>query len=1249
MTTRIKLRRDTEANWLSNDPVLALGEAGHDTTNNELRIGDGTSTWSTLAAIGGGSTTSGKILLSENESHQLTLSNDGYLLGGSDGYDDIRIGQTDDNEDQRAYILISQDDPYIRSEVLSSTSNNYRNEMVWHNPWYSRYSKIYTNAYGAHIQNAQWSGPGNDYFNRFSFTRDGVFNMPPAAVIRSNDFQSSYWAPQIGDINDDSSVDPGTDSSLTFDANTVSIARGSLNMNGVSNLPLNNNGNGYWIAMAGTFGQENASTAQEGSCMDLDGNTYTLQVADDDGDTLTGVTKWSPAGERLWQRVLFQDDSTGSPTYSVYPLGIGVYSNTLTIALNDYSDARDRPLFMYIDKDDGLNVDPGDTFVSPTVDLEINDCAISPDNGGIAAVGRAATGTTYLTPSFVGVAANTVQNGYCLVVNREDTFGPPGDGSPFPTPDTQNQFYMFGDGITGNVAINAVNTVGGLSATRVSGSGTGTDAVFTATWNTGSYVVSVTTPGSNYNNNDQLKILGSDLGGISPTNDITFSITTDAGAITGVTSPTGTANVAVTVLGLSGDPVDFSAIATPTILVNTSTDSLFITGYVYYPGTTYSTFGNVGWDTFNAVAFDTISSGGYTGNVYVGGRYHPTGNSGPRRSVLAKLASGDGPYIVWQKELDDYTGRNEIRGIAVDGEGNVYTVAENNNVNTTVTKVNSEGVMQWQRIINNTTFSPTYDHTTYGIGVNSQNHVIVTGLSVRGDDFDGDNEDITIVAFNSDGDMVWARTLGTPQDEFSQWDRTFDNITVKDDTMIITGRSYAGGFRVTHPSDSVGFVAKLPADGTGVGHYGEWRYLETAVEIETVANTAANVATMTFTNNDITTTSNTYAYANIAVRSGGMAPEFGLPSVTYQLGGPGAITGLNQLRFTNGATITNVAEEGLMLWQPDPTAAQLTADLHNAEYIAMGYGGTSGENANIQISAGTYNWAIEDDNLEAAYYPDNGFGQSQRQVNIDIKAEGGDADNISNWHFDENGSMYLPAQSGYNISAQLSPTDFIGGQPNATAILTIDLAAYPKVANLVQIGDFVVDPTNQNIKGTVIHTQANATPTLWDITVSQAWVDALSVPGVIFTNQQTNGIVFSDGSKQQTAGRKIIPGFPGQENIARSFGTSYNLAETLIWTASSADVSAFRGTVRCQYNDSSTAMKIYDVVGASSKNGNLWADGFWDMTVTILIEVGESVAETTFRVDIDQADLTMRIYATAPANQTVYMTTDITEFKYTYD
>lgn len=48
MATKIQLRRDTEANWTSNNPILAQGEVGIDLTNNRFKIGDGVSTWSLL-------------------------------------------------------------------------------------------------------------------------------------------------------------------------------------------------------------------------------------------------------------------------------------------------------------------------------------------------------------------------------------------------------------------------------------------------------------------------------------------------------------------------------------------------------------------------------------------------------------------------------------------------------------------------------------------------------------------------------------------------------------------------------------------------------------------------------------------------------------------------------------------------------------------------------------------------------------------------------------------------------------------------------------------------------------------------------------------------------------------------------------------------------------------------------------------------------------------------------------------------
>jgi hypothetical protein len=51
MATQIKLRRDTAVNWGVENPILAEGEPGLDTTNNILKIGNGTDTWTALPSI----------------------------------------------------------------------------------------------------------------------------------------------------------------------------------------------------------------------------------------------------------------------------------------------------------------------------------------------------------------------------------------------------------------------------------------------------------------------------------------------------------------------------------------------------------------------------------------------------------------------------------------------------------------------------------------------------------------------------------------------------------------------------------------------------------------------------------------------------------------------------------------------------------------------------------------------------------------------------------------------------------------------------------------------------------------------------------------------------------------------------------------------------------------------------------------------------------------------------------------------
>ena len=55
MADRIKLRRDTAANWTATNPVLAQGEPGFETDTGYMKIGDGTTAWASLDYFGGSS------------------------------------------------------------------------------------------------------------------------------------------------------------------------------------------------------------------------------------------------------------------------------------------------------------------------------------------------------------------------------------------------------------------------------------------------------------------------------------------------------------------------------------------------------------------------------------------------------------------------------------------------------------------------------------------------------------------------------------------------------------------------------------------------------------------------------------------------------------------------------------------------------------------------------------------------------------------------------------------------------------------------------------------------------------------------------------------------------------------------------------------------------------------------------------------------------------------------------------------
>lgn len=48
MTSRLQNRRDTAANWTSNNPTLAAGEIGYETDTAKFKIGNGSTAWNSL-------------------------------------------------------------------------------------------------------------------------------------------------------------------------------------------------------------------------------------------------------------------------------------------------------------------------------------------------------------------------------------------------------------------------------------------------------------------------------------------------------------------------------------------------------------------------------------------------------------------------------------------------------------------------------------------------------------------------------------------------------------------------------------------------------------------------------------------------------------------------------------------------------------------------------------------------------------------------------------------------------------------------------------------------------------------------------------------------------------------------------------------------------------------------------------------------------------------------------------------------
>jgi len=98
VNTKIQVRRGSASLWTSTNPTLSAGEIGYETDTGLFKIGDGTTTWTSLAynAVKALTAGSGVNISNTNGNHTISLSNPTINFNDIIGFDDAVNDRVDD-------------------------------------------------------------------------------------------------------------------------------------------------------------------------------------------------------------------------------------------------------------------------------------------------------------------------------------------------------------------------------------------------------------------------------------------------------------------------------------------------------------------------------------------------------------------------------------------------------------------------------------------------------------------------------------------------------------------------------------------------------------------------------------------------------------------------------------------------------------------------------------------------------------------------------------------------------------------------------------------------------------------------------------------------------------------------------------------------------------------------------------------------------------------------------------------------